>query len=219
MRLLPLPDDHGCFDARTTYLRTRLFPFCMDRVSEKQIEGWLGELQSVDGIRLWVHSTGIRYGVFPNWAEHQRIRSLHLRKTPPPPNNIGVDNKGDVNCRQPLTTAALNPNLNPNPDLNLERPIGLVEEAFAKRLADLLFRNNPNRKQPSPAVLRQWAEEAERIFRIDQRNHVDAVEILEWCQQDSFWMGNILSMRKFREQYDQLVLKMEADPGWQKRRR
>jgi hypothetical protein len=31
--------------------------------------------------------------------------------------------------------------------------------------------------------------------------------MIRWCQADEFWRGNILSMPKLREKYDQLRLK------------
>ncbi|WP_143545308.1 hypothetical protein [Rhodococcus sp. 15-649-2-2] len=44
----------------------------------------------------------------------------------------------------------------------------------------------------------------------------DAVDIevahrlIDWCQDDSFWHSNILSMPKFREKYQQLLLKARS---------
>ena len=119
LRLLPLPDDHGCFDARVAVLRSRLFPLNYTQVSEKQIEGWLQELMAVDCIRIWTEA-GVRYGYLPGWNKHQQVRSLHHRKTPAPPLQVlttegGVENKDDINCNQLLAVDALNPNLNPNP--------------------------------------------------------------------------------------------------------
>jgi hypothetical protein len=119
LRLLPLPDDHGCFDARPAILKGRLFPL-VPKVTTKQISGWLKELAEVDIIRLWVASNGVEYGFLPKWSEHQRIRSLHGRKTPEPPKKIVEQNQEDVNCRQLTANDRLNLNLNPNLNLNKE---------------------------------------------------------------------------------------------------
>jgi len=121
LRLLPLPDDHGCFDARPSVLLGRLFPLQLKRVKESDIQEWLEELISIDSIRLWVDSRGVPYGFFPSWTSHQQIRSIHHRKTPIPPKNITDDNYNrislDISCNQLLSVDALNPNpnLNPNP--------------------------------------------------------------------------------------------------------
>ena len=122
-KLLPLPDDHGCFDARPAVIRGKLFPLELARISEKQIGTWLSELHSVDCIRLWLHVDGIQYGVFPKWERHQVIRSLHNRKTPSPPESLLADSKGDGTCNQPHAHARLNPN--PNPNLNLNHDLNL----------------------------------------------------------------------------------------------
>lgn len=116
LRLLPLPDDHGCFDARTAILRARLFPLNYSDVTEKQIEKWIQELIAVDCIRVWLDS-GIRYGYVPTWSKHQQVRSLHHRKTPVPPEELvtktHTENKDDSNCKQVIAAESLNPNPNP----------------------------------------------------------------------------------------------------------
>jgi hypothetical protein len=124
-RLFPLPDDHGCFDARPAILRSRLFPLNYNQVPEKQIETWLQELMAVDCIRVWTDA-GVRYGFIPSWGKHQQIRSLHHRKTPAPPAEItaetGVENKGDSNCKQVVAVAACNPIPIPDPIPNPHTP-------------------------------------------------------------------------------------------------
>ena len=119
IRLLPLPDDHGCFDARTPVLRGRLFPLNYADVTDSKIEKWMEELISVDCIRVWVHSDGVRYGYVPGWSKHQQIRSTHRRKTPEPPASVTATESSttatDINCDQPESPDALNPNPNPSP--------------------------------------------------------------------------------------------------------
>ncbi len=84
-RLLPLPDDHGCFEATPSVVKGRCYP--LQRVPESKIEKWHVELANVDIIRLWGEN-GRTFGLFVTFAKHQRIRSLHQRKTPPPPSEI-----------------------------------------------------------------------------------------------------------------------------------
>ena len=122
MRLLPLPDDHGCFDARIKFLRTRLFPFMLDKVKETDIKKWIDELVSIDTIRLWTAMNGNLYGYFPNWSDHQRIRSLHARKTPEPPESITSNTSISADkCGQLTASDGLNPNpnLNHNPEKDM----------------------------------------------------------------------------------------------------
>jgi hypothetical protein len=171
MRLFPLPDDHGCFDARSAILRSRLYPLNYSDVSEKQIEGWLAELIAVDCIRVWAES-GVRYGLIPSWDKHQQIRSLHHRKTPVPPAEITIlqttVSKVDNNCDQPPTPAALNPNLNPNlnpvPLKPPEGAAGVAESDFEIRW--LKYPNRDGRK----AALRHFnasVRTAEALVELD----------------------------------------------------
>ena len=82
-RLLPLPDDHGCFQATPIVVKCRLFPLKPD-ITEENCGRWNYELQETSVCRFWVDGERL-YGQFINWEKHQRIRSLHNRKTPPPP--------------------------------------------------------------------------------------------------------------------------------------
>lgn len=96
-RLLPLPDDHGCCELTPDVVKGRCYPL-KPKVTTKMIDEWNQELQKFDVIRMW-EEKGRKFGYFPTWAEHQRIRSLNKRRTPEPPSTV-------VNCRQVTTTVA-----------------------------------------------------------------------------------------------------------------
>lgn len=106
-RLLPLPDDHGCAELTALVVKGRVFPL-RPEVTVKKIEEWTQELVHNDILSIW-NENGRIYGFFKTWGQHQRVRSLHQRKTPAPPNFV-------VNCRQLLASDGLNPNPNPNPN-------------------------------------------------------------------------------------------------------
>ncbi|MBS3809779.1 MAG: replication protein [Desulfobacterales bacterium] len=82
-------------------------------------------------------------------------------------------------------------------------------EQIEYRLANYLFnhikKNNPNAKTPN---LQSWARHVDLMIRRDNRQPEEIKTVIEWCQKDSFWYANILSTKKLREKYDQLVLKM-----------
>lgn len=84
----------------------------------------------------------------------------------------------------------------------LQDAVGLAE-----LLKSLILGNNPNARVPTS--LDRWAVEAERLLRRDKRPPSEAEALLRWSQEDPFWRTNILSMEKFRMQYDQLKLKSE----------
>ena len=74
-------------------------------------------------------------------------------------------------------------------------------------LADLIERNGSKR----PTVSKRWADEERRMLELDMRSPEEALSLIEWCQNDLFWKGNILSMPKFREKYDTLRLQRERE--------
>jgi hypothetical protein len=45
----------------------------------------------------------------------------------------------------------------------------------------------------------------ERLLRIDQRTPDQVRYIIEWCQRDEFWLGNIRSPQKLRDKFDTLI--------------
>ena len=48
------------------------------------------------------------------------------------------------------------------------------------------------------------------ILRVDKRSIEDVRKTIEWCQNDSFWKTNVLSVVKLRNQFDMLYVKMNS---------
>jgi len=129
-RLLPVPDDFGCFEATALVVKGKCYPL-RPEVKTSEIDKWHQEMVEQQIIRLWKQD-GRQFGQFLNWDKHQRVRSLHQRKTPEPPSDFGSynicadDQKNnmqnhstipfDDKCQQ--VTANDGPNPNPNPNLN-----------------------------------------------------------------------------------------------------
>ncbi|MDH6283548.1 hypothetical protein [Prescottella agglutinans] len=61
----------------------------------------------------------------------------------------------------------------------------------------------------TPIIGKAWKTAARLLLDADGRTLTEALAVLKWSQQDSFWRANIQSMPKFRKQYDQLRLRME----------
>jgi len=91
---------------------------------------------------------------------------------------------------------------------------------LANLLAELVTRNGSR----APTVTREWLEAERLLLERDGRPPAEAEALIRWCQEDDFWKSNILSLPKFRKQYDQLRLKAEAEqkrrsPGMEQARR
>lgn len=84
-------------------------------------------------------------------------------------------------------------------------------EQLARHLHDRILANKPDFRI-TPAQLENWALEADRMLRIDGRKFETARSLIDWVTSDSFWRSNILSMDKFRKQYDRLEMKRNETP-------
>lgn len=81
------------------------------------------------------------------------------------------------------------------------------EYRLAKLLFNEILKNNPEHKEPN---FQSWAKYIDLMIRIDKRDPQKIANMIAWCQKDSFWKANILSASKLRDQYDQLIPKMNS---------
>jgi len=86
---------------------------------------------------------------------------------------------------------------------------------LAYHLRAKILERDPGTKVPAENLesLQNWAQDADRMLRIDNRDPAEAQELITWCQKDDFWSTNILSMATFRKQYDKLKRKYKATAG------
>jgi hypothetical protein len=79
-------------------------------------------------------------------------------------------------------------------------------DALCTRLHDRLEANGCRTK-----ITSQWRTDARRLLDLDHRELDKALNLIDWCQESSFWRPNIQSMSKFRTKYDQLRLQALAE--------
>lgn len=80
-------------------------------------------------------------------------------------------------------------------------------EQLCKLLADCIEGNGSKR----PAITQRWREAARLLIDRDGKSPQQVAWIIQWCQQDEFWRGNVLSMPTLRRQFDRLRLKAQQD--------
>ncbi|QIW21302.1 phage replisome organizer N-terminal domain-containing protein [Bacillus thuringiensis] len=80
----------------------------------------------------------------------------------------------------------------------------------AKYLFEKIKGNNPKQKEPS---FDSWANDFRLMREKDNREPQEIKDVIDWCQADSFWQGNILSAKKLREKFDQLTIQMKSKKG------
>ncbi|MDW8785421.1 hypothetical protein [Bacillus cereus] len=80
----------------------------------------------------------------------------------------------------------------------------------AKYLFEKIKGNNPKQKEPN---FDNWANEFRLMRERDNREPQEIKDVIDWCQADPFWQGNILSPKKLREKFDQLTIQMNSKKG------
>lgn len=77
---------------------------------------------------------------------------------------------------------------------------------LCSRLADAIILNDPKAK-PDPNSKR-WLEAMRLLLDKDGRSVAEVERVIDWCQADSFWRSNILSIPTLREKFTQLAIRM-----------
>lgn len=78
------------------------------------------------------------------------------------------------------------------------------------RLCELLAGLIESNGSKRPTIGKTWLDAARLMIDNDKRPIAEIVTLIQWCQADTFWRGNILSMPKFRDKYDTLRLQRET---------
>lgn len=120
-RLLVNCDDYGRFDARTSILKSRLFPL-KPGITEKNVADLLNKLSTVGLIQRYVVDQR-PYLQLVTWNQHQQIRAKKS-KYPAHDANGNQMKSDDSKCpRNPIQSES-NPNLNQNPNPNAREALG-----------------------------------------------------------------------------------------------
>lgn len=83
----------------------------------------------------------------------------------------------------------------------------------AQRLCDHLADRIAGNGSKRPTISKAWLTAARLMLDADGHTEEQVHRAIDWCQDDEFWRGNVLSMPKLRSKYDQLRLKAAADRG------
>jgi hypothetical protein len=84
---------------------------------------------------------------------------------------------------------------------------------LALRLYERIKENNPDHKKPN---LQKWADDVRLMMEYDHRTVEQIAYVIDWSQRDSFWKSNILSTKKLREKFDQLVIRIKEQAASKK---
>ena len=83
------------------------------------------------------------------------------------------------------------------------------------RLAELLFtlhKKYDRQYSPPRKHIETWADDIEKLHRIDKREYPDIERVIRWVKTDgNFWFSNIMSGAKLREQFSRLCVQMSQE--------
>ena len=99
-RLIVQCDDFGIFDGRPAIVRSKCFPLKLDKISEKDVEKWLANLESAGMIAFYT-AQGRQYLRMVSWSKHQQIRAKRSKYPQP----IEADNT----CNQLISNDCICP--------------------------------------------------------------------------------------------------------------
>jgi len=155
----------------------------------------------------WLTDNGFKSNVRPQKPHHRRSEPMSgypmsgnhtTKKTISKKTNTKETNKDFL-----VDAERIDPEPDPpKPDLNNGREDA---DRLCEHLADWIERNGSRR----PGITKRWRDAARLLLDVDGRTEEQVHRAIDWCQQDEFWRGNILSMPKLREKYDQLPLKAQ----------
>ena len=99
------------------------------------------------------------------------------------------------------------------------KPLSPESLRLSGLLAELILKNNPTHRDlnngKGETTIIRWANDIDKMLRIDGRDSPMVEKIIRWCQQDTFWLKNILSGETLRKQYDKLILKVDDDSKYE----
>ena len=84
-----------------------------------------------------------------------------------------------------------------------------VDKKLAQLLHDLIKQNTPAWNMTGS--LDKWAEDINKIIRLDGRTKEQVAYVIDWVQKDDFWRKNILSGSKLRKQFNRLVVTIQSN--------
>lgn len=85
---------------------------------------------------------------------------------------------------------------------------------FAYGMLAQIRENMPTFKEPN---INHWAEDFEKMRRLDNRSEKEISEVMLWALHDDFWSTNILSPGKLRKQFDRLMAQKQRSVSTQAR--
>lgn len=79
-----------------------------------------------------------------------------------------------------------------------------IEYKLSESLYQKILLNDSKAKKPN---LYKWAEDIDKLIRLDNRSVEEIEDVIDFVTEDEFWKTNILSTSKLRKQFPQVYLR------------
>ena len=212
-------DDNGVGLDRLSLIATDLFPDDVERDPRDtfaRVQRGLSNLSEAGRIARYAVENR-DYLAIANWSEHQRIDKPAKARYPLP-------TRDDAVIRDTLATPSRDLRETPSTGAGEQGNRGTGEQTSSSPIADAIREDvealcehlasrieGNGSKQPTVGKL--WRDQARLLLDLDKRTPEEAHRLIDWCQDDAFWMANIQSMAKFRQKFDQLRLQSQRAAG------
>ena len=208
--IIPHLDDWGRITGSPRKIKALVFPMKKE-ICTKDIEKAFEKFREM-GLFLWEEVDGIMVlqQPFREFSMHQTISEKKRAKSKYPEipkNSQEMPRKSCLKIREDKIS---------KDKIREDNKIFLSEfsnENYGRLvflLRDLILQNNPKAKITN-SQLKNWYKEVQLMVERDNRTLEEIEFVITKSQNDSFWKGNILSMGKLREKFDQLWIKFKNE--------
>lgn len=198
-------DREGRFRWIPTLIGAKIFPY--DNHISSEIHSLLASLRDTSLIMQY-SVNGKEYGYIPKFAEHQRI---HPRESP---SKIPPYEEGEPRASPGQTQGE--PKDKPRCPVSTSTSTSICSSSIeaAQLLKDLLLKEKANAKVPADLIAgkNSWANEIDRMVRIDNRDPPEILKMIRWLYNEN--LENeiqfvVQSAQSLRKKYDRIETQMK----------
>jgi hypothetical protein len=81
---------------------------------------------------------------------------------------------------------------------------------IAMALRTMVLENYPHLERSTDAL--KWAEDIDKMHRLDQISWQNIEGVMRWSQEDDFWKQQIRSGSNLRKHYDKMLVRIQSEP-------
>ena len=149
-----------------------------------------------------------------NWAKYQirETQTEHSRNTGETQSDTNNNDNNENNENKKINDVSSSSGKPPKGKKTKTYPHDCIEWQAVEYMIGKILENNPNANVPDDESKKQkWADDFNKVLRIDGKPEIEFKRVLGFAMTDSFWSANVLSPGKFRKQYDQLFANMKGN--------